>query len=155
MPTLYLPEKVTLVHTIQSLKDGKLVTEPMERTSSTDPISAPFSGPLKDSFSPEALENKKTLTLFPGQKKEFTDAEASYLLGLYPFIKEVPVEAVEAEEEVAPVEAPALGEAPNLVTSLELPTNFMQLKKFAVSKGCDILPTDKKDDILAKLAQIQ
>lgn len=153
MPTLYLPETVTLTHTTQSLRDGKLVTETMDVTSSTDPISVPFSGPLKDSFSPEALENKKTLTLFPGQKKEFTEQEASYLVGLYPFIKQVVV--TEEAPEAPKAETPSLGDAPNLVTNLELPTNFMQLKKFAVSKGCDILPTDKKDDILAKLAQIQ
>lgn len=153
MPKLHLPESITIVHTTQSSEDKKLVTRTSEVTSSTEAILVPFSGKLKDSFSEEAVASKKTLTLFPGQTKEFTKDEAEYLVDLYPFIQ-----VVQEEASVAPavVDAPGLGEAaPNLVTDLELPTNFMQLKKFATAKGCDILPTDKKDDILAKLAQIQ
>lgn len=143
MPTLHLP--VSFEHSVktQRLENGKLKTEVNHVASATSPISVPYSGPLGKSFTEEALENKTVLELEPGETKKFSKEEADFLTDRYPFI-----EVVDSNPSV--VKAPsvkALGDD-------EVPTNYMKLKAYAKEKGVQVEKTDKKADLLRKLAEL-
>lgn len=118
--------------------------------SETSPISIDYSGPIGKSFElPKDEEGKvkdrRKLEIAPGEKKEFSDSEAEFLLKRYPFLEQV---GSTEEEEV--VEEVQLGE-PKAPATEEIPTNYMKLKAFAKEKGVEVEKTDKANDILAKL----
>lgn len=154
MPKLHLPETVEILHTVQATEDKKLVNRQTVVTSQTETIEVPFSGPLAKSFKPENVENAKVLKIYPGSTREFTEDEAAFLLGLYPFLQKVEdkveLSGTTPQKEEAP-KAP-LGD-PNL-SPLELPSNFMHLKKFVSEKGIVVEKTDTRETILKKLAEI-
>lgn len=167
MVKLYLPE--TFVNTVKDLivENGTYKYEPRVVTSLTQKLAVPYSGPSVQSYTKEAVANKKVLELSPGETKEFSDEEAKFFVERYPFIqiaKEPETSSAETSATnpaVAPATVPSLGETTVAKTeevvglSAEVPTNFMQLKKYAKEKGVEVLLTDKKPDILAKLAALK
>lgn len=159
MKTLRLPN--TFVHSmdVQSIVNNKLVTTTKVVTSKTSAISYPYSGPLYKSFNKDTASPAKVLDLAPDEVKDFSDDEAEVLLANYPFLEVIgegddenlsasKKAAMPTHENVEMASAePSLGES-------ELPSNFMLLKKHAVNLGCDILKSDKKEDILRKIQEL-
>lgn len=156
MPKLHLPETFTNFVTYQDAIDGRLVSKTKEVKSPVQPIQVPYSGPLSESFAVERdekgmVKDPKFLRLNPGETKEFTEKEAAFLLKRYPFI--------ESAEDIAAVGTPAAPaievEISDLGAREEVPSNFMQLKKYVQSRGVSVEKTDKKDDLLRKLAELK
>lgn len=148
MPKLLLPKRFINECEYQDIQDGRLVKKTRIVESDTAPISVDFSGIGPESYTAEALKTKRKLELNPGECKEFSQEEARFLTGLYPFIRE----AVESSE--VPVPTPASIPAPAQVPTLgEIPTNFMRLKAYVAAKGIPVTPTDRKEDLMRKLAE--
>lgn len=156
MISIFLPTTYVNETTYDDVVEGKLVRRKRTTQSSTGPISISFSGPLGKSFTKEALEAKKVLTINPGETIEFSDEEGAFLLERYPFLvnKSDNLGGVTVTEN--PVASTPDAEIVKEVTKLDLseaPSNYMQLKKWAVERGVDVAPTDKRDTILEKLRQ--
>lgn len=121
--------------------------------SKTSDVRIPYNGPLSSSFRAERdpetgkVSNASHLSIDSGETKEFTEDEATFLLKRYPFLQRVGEDEAMAKE---PVAAPI----PDLGGEEEVPTNFMKLKKYAKEKGVKVEKTDKKPDLLAKLAEL-
>lgn len=157
MTSIFLPTTYVNETTYDDVVEGKLVRRKRTVQSATGPISVSFSGPLGKSFTKEALETKKVLSINPGETVEFTEEEASFLLERFPFlmnksdnlggvmVTENPVALTPEAEIVRDVTKVNLAEAPS---------NYMQLKKWASERGVEVSPTDKKDEILKKLSAL-